>query len=179
MGPMAIHPTAWLFGYPECPWRPWFPTADIQLAMFSSLLAINDLWRTFLAQRAWEILGVTVSSFILLHFIFRPARRGLPPVVSYCVPWLGSAITMAKDPDEFFKRAWWVLLILWADLILYSSVIGNNYFAWKLSGMTWYTWHLPLYAEWLYCASSNLNLLSNPFTAHKRNLPRLKSKFLL
>ena len=84
--------------------RPWFPTADIQ-AMFSSLLAINDLWRTFLAQRAWEILGVTVSSFILLHFIFRPARRGLPPMVSYWIPWVGSAITMAKDPVESFKRA--------------------------------------------------------------------------
>lgn len=28
-----------------------------------------------------------------------------PPIVSYWVPWIGSAVTLGKDPDGFFKRA--------------------------------------------------------------------------
>ncbi|KAG8948478.1 hypothetical protein FRC04_009686 [Tulasnella sp. 424] len=31
------------------------------------------------------------------------ARR--PPVVSYTIPWIGSAVTLGKDPDTFFQNA--------------------------------------------------------------------------
>ena len=50
---------------------------------------------------------------VLLLLIARTVYKknqniGRPPVVSYTVPWVGSAIELGKSPDGFFKRAMYV-----------------------------------------------------------------------
>ena len=49
-------------------------------------------------------LGLTA---LLLYKLFRKTTNSdaRPPVVPYIIPWVGSAITMGKDPDAFFKSA--------------------------------------------------------------------------
>ncbi|KAG8900374.1 Cholesterol 7-alpha-monooxygenase [Tulasnella sp. 403] len=48
------------------------------------------------------ILSVLLVSYFVTHGQRSPRR---PPVVRYWIPWLGSAMEMAKDPDKLFKSA--------------------------------------------------------------------------
>lgn len=60
----------------------------------------------------WKEPKVIVASVLLLTIARAVYKRnrvtGLPPVVSYLVPWVGSAIELGKNPDQFFKRAVYV-----------------------------------------------------------------------
>ena len=60
----------------------------------------------------WNESKVVLSSVLLLVIARAVYRRnqvaGRPPVVSYAVPWVGSAIDLGKCPDAFFKRAMYV-----------------------------------------------------------------------
>ena len=38
--------------------------------------------------------------------------KGRAPMVSYLIPWVGSALDIARDPDAFFDRARWVSIIM-------------------------------------------------------------------
>jgi len=55
---------------------------------------------------------VVVASVLLLVLARTVYRRnqvtGRPPVVSYTIPWVGSAIDLGKSPDAFFQRAMYV-----------------------------------------------------------------------
>ncbi|KAG8915921.1 hypothetical protein FRC01_003468 [Tulasnella sp. 417] len=39
------------------------------------------------------------------YYVKKKFNRRSPPVVPYTIPWLGSAITLGKDPDAFFQDA--------------------------------------------------------------------------
>ena len=60
----------------------------------------------------WKEPKVLVASILLLvvaRAVYKKNRiTGLPPVVSYLVPWVGSALDLGKDPDGFFERAMYV-----------------------------------------------------------------------
>ena len=60
----------------------------------------------------WKEPKVIVASVLLLiiaRTVYNKNRiTGRPPVVSYAVPWVGSAIDLGKSPDAFFKRAMYV-----------------------------------------------------------------------
>lgn len=60
----------------------------------------------------WKEPKVIVASVLLLviaRAVYKRDRTtGRPPVVSYLVPWVGSAIDLGKSPDAFFKRAMYV-----------------------------------------------------------------------
>ena len=60
----------------------------------------------------WKEPRVVLASVLLLIIARAAYKRnqdiGRPPVVSYAVPWVGSAIDLGKDPDAFFKRAMYV-----------------------------------------------------------------------
>ena len=65
-----------------------------------------------MALELWEEPTVIAASIMLL-IIARVAYNrnriiGQPPVVSYAIPWVGSAIDLGKNPDAFFKRAMYV-----------------------------------------------------------------------
>lgn len=53
-----------------------------------------------------------VASVLLLIIARAVYKRnqatGRPPMVSYAIPWVGSAIDLGKSPDAFFKRAMYV-----------------------------------------------------------------------
>ena len=56
---------------------------------------------------------VVIATSVLLLIIARVAYKksritGRPPMVSYTIPWVGSAIDIGKNPDAFFKRAMYV-----------------------------------------------------------------------
>lgn len=51
----------------------------------------------------------SILVLIIVRTVFKKnqnTRR--PPVVPYLVPWVGSAITLGKNPDPFFQRAMYV-----------------------------------------------------------------------
>jgi hypothetical protein len=55
----------------------------------------------------------TIVTSVLLLLIARTVYKkyqniGRSPVVSYAVPWVGSAIELGKSPDVFFKCAMYV-----------------------------------------------------------------------
>ena len=65
-----------------------------------------------MAFELWKDPAVIAASVLLL-IIARVAYKrdkttGRPPMVSYAVPWVGSAIDLGKNPDAFFKRAMYV-----------------------------------------------------------------------
>ena len=65
-----------------------------------------------MALELWKEPTVIAASIMLL-IIARVAHSrhritGQPPVVSYAIPWVGSAIDLGKNPDAFFKRAMYV-----------------------------------------------------------------------
>lgn len=60
----------------------------------------------------WKEPKVIVASallFVIAQAVYkRNQATGRPPVVSYVVPWVGSAIDLGKSPDRFFQRAMYV-----------------------------------------------------------------------
>jgi hypothetical protein len=56
------------------------------------------------------------------------ARSGEPPLVPYLIPWVGSAISMGKDPDGFFQNA--MCVHLWmacaTGLMLHKRATGTH-----------------------------------------------------
>lgn len=60
----------------------------------------------------WREPKVVIASVLLLiiaRVVYGRNRvTGRPPVVSYTVPWVGSALDLGKSPDAFFKRAMYV-----------------------------------------------------------------------
>lgn len=73
---------------------------------------MNDL-RELLQSQPATVFALSLTAF-LLYKLSRKANgaQGKPPVVPYVVPWVGSAITMGKDPDAFFKNAKYASVIL-------------------------------------------------------------------
>ena len=56
---------------------------------------------------------MVIATTVLLLIIARVAYKrnqiiGRPPMVSYVIPWVGSAIDIGKNPDAFFERAMYV-----------------------------------------------------------------------
>lgn len=54
----------------------------------------------------------TVALAFVTHTWYEKRKRvlqGRAPMVSYFIPWVGSALEVAKDPDAFFDRARWVI----------------------------------------------------------------------
>lgn len=56
---------------------------------------------TLTTYAAAGVLGVVAISY----WRQSQAKSGEPPLVPYWIPWLGSAITLGKDPDAFFRAA--------------------------------------------------------------------------
>ena len=65
-----------------------------------------------MALELWKKPTVIVVSALLLIIVRVAYKRnqatGRPPMVSYTIPWVGSAIDLGKNPDAFFKRAMYV-----------------------------------------------------------------------
>ena len=65
-----------------------------------------------MALELWKKPTVIVVSALLLIIVRVAYKRnqatGQPPMVSYTIPWVGSAIDLGKNPDAFFKRAMYV-----------------------------------------------------------------------
>ncbi|KAJ7771931.1 cytochrome P450 [Mycena maculata] len=60
---------------------------------------LQNLTQNFAAVSAsLLVLGLAVVSL-------RKSSSGRPPVVPYWLPWIGSAVSLGKDPDGFFKKA--------------------------------------------------------------------------
>jgi hypothetical protein len=57
----------------------------------------------------WKGPKVILASILLLvvaRTVYKKTQiTGRPPVVSYLVPWVGSALDLGKNPDAFFRRA--------------------------------------------------------------------------
>jgi hypothetical protein len=82
---------------------------------------------------------------VLLLVVARAAYKknqvtGQPPVVSYAVPWVGSAIDLGKSPDAFFKRAmyveWFFMHLEAGDKLPISSAKYGDIFTVKALGRT-------------------------------------------
>ena len=65
-----------------------------------------------MALELWKEPTVIAASILLLIIVRVAYNRnritGQPPVVSYAIPWVGSALDLRKNPDAFFKRAMYV-----------------------------------------------------------------------
>ena len=65
-----------------------------------------------MALELWKEPVVIVTSVLLLiiaRVAYKKSRiTGRPPMVSYTIPWVGSAIDIGKNPDAFFKWAMFV-----------------------------------------------------------------------
>ena len=65
-----------------------------------------------MALELWKkpmVIAASISLLIIARVAYKRNRTtGRPPMVSYAVPWVGSAIDLGKDPDAFFKRAMYV-----------------------------------------------------------------------
>ena len=56
-----------------------------------------------------KVIAASVLLFIIARAVYKKNQvTGRPPVVSYAVPWVGSALDLGKNPDAFFKRAMYV-----------------------------------------------------------------------
>ena len=68
----------------------------------------------------WYEPKVIVTSVLLLVIVRTVYKKtqitGRPPVVSYVVPWVGSAFDLGKNPDAFFRRA---MYVEWLFICLY------------------------------------------------------------
>ena len=65
-----------------------------------------------MALELWKepmVIAASISLLIIARVAYKRNRTtGRPPMVSYAVPWVGSAIDLGKDPDAFFKWAMYV-----------------------------------------------------------------------
>ncbi|KAG9009781.1 Cholesterol 7-alpha-monooxygenase [Tulasnella sp. JGI-2019a] len=68
--------------------------------MAINLGGLEDISTTFFIPLA----GVLAVLAFNAHFSGKQPKNR-PPLVSYIVPWIGSAVSMGKDPDAFFKQA--------------------------------------------------------------------------
>ena len=69
-------------------------------ASLSSPAMDSELWKGFKA------IAISLSLLVIARAAYRKTQTtGRPPVVSYIVPWVGSAIELGKSPDAFFERA--------------------------------------------------------------------------
>ncbi|KAG8929246.1 hypothetical protein FRC00_001508, partial [Tulasnella sp. 408] len=50
-------------------------------------------------------LATTTAAVAVVYYYAKKKSSSRPPVVPYTIPWIGSAITMGKDPDTFFHDA--------------------------------------------------------------------------
>jgi hypothetical protein len=75
---------------------------------------INMLWNMVGRSSSPTILGVGLVLFALAYqFLLRHRKApGKPPMVSHLFPWIGSMISISRDPDRFFRDA--------------SSKVGTN-----------------------------------------------------
>ena len=95
-------------------WRHHFSYSCVNVAVF---IRLHNLPNTSLASPEmdfglWKEPKVIIAGVLVL-FIARAMHKrsrttGRPPVVSYAVPWVGSALDLGKSPDAFFKRAMYV-----------------------------------------------------------------------
>ena len=70
-------------------------------------LQLEALWsRPKTLAAAAVVLAVVVQAWYDKR---KRALQGSAPMVSYLIPWVGSALEVAADPDAFFDRARWVL----------------------------------------------------------------------
>ena len=53
-------------------------------------------------------MAIVLSLVIVRVACKRNQTTNRPPVVSYTIPWVGSALDLGKDPDAFLKRAMYV-----------------------------------------------------------------------
>ena len=59
------------------------------------------------------VIAAGVLFFIVAWTMYKRNRiTGRPPVISYAVPWVGSALDLGRCPDAFFKRAMYVEYLL-------------------------------------------------------------------
>lgn len=77
----------------------------------------------------WKEPSVIVASvllFVIAKAVYKKNRNaGRPPVVSYLIPWVGSAIDLGKSPDAFFRRAMYVeatTYLVWR----YGLLVGSQ-----------------------------------------------------
>lgn len=59
----------------------------------------------------WKEHRIVIATFLLIivHNVYKRSQpTSRPPVVSYVIPWIGSALELGKTPDAFFKRAMYV-----------------------------------------------------------------------
>jgi hypothetical protein len=70
-------------------------------------LQLEILWSypSFLAAGA-VVLAVVTQAWYEKR---KRALEGRAPMVSHLIPWVGSALEVAADPDAFFDRARWVV----------------------------------------------------------------------
>ena len=65
-----------------------------------------------MAFELWKeprVIAASVLSLVIARAVYKKNQvTGRPPVVSYTIPWVGSAIDLGRDPDAFFKRATYV-----------------------------------------------------------------------
>ncbi|KAG8948477.1 Cytochrome P450 7B1 [Tulasnella sp. 424] len=45
------------------------------------------------------------GAVLVYYYTKKKSNARRPPVVSYTIPWIGSAVTLGKDPDAFFQNA--------------------------------------------------------------------------
>ncbi|KAG8780011.1 Cholesterol 7-alpha-monooxygenase [Ceratobasidium sp. 428] len=79
---------------------------------FSSTISRIERWLSALGVPHSKLssasgLSILLASGALLYLwrIKRSRTDGRPPIVSYWVPWLGSALQIQRDPDSLFKKA--------------------------------------------------------------------------
>lgn len=90
----------------------------------------------------WKEPKVIVASILLFavtRMIYKKNRlTGRPRVVSYLVPWVGSAVELGKNPDAFFRRAMYVPPYSFGagDESLLSSATHGDMFTVKTFGRT-------------------------------------------
>jgi hypothetical protein len=83
-----------------------FLTGSVRSTHRSPDMAAAQLWEEFQtrvtgAPLLTSALLVPVAYLLLVKL---RTQKG-PPTVSYFIPWVGSALSLGKDPDGFFERA--------------------------------------------------------------------------
>lgn len=61
-----------------------------------------------------------------LHAKRKQVLEGRPPMVSHLIPWVGSALDVAADPDAFFDRARWVTGYRFARSSVADVFVGES-----------------------------------------------------
>lgn len=90
-------------------------TATCSSALYLPNTSLAPLDMDFELWREPMMIVVIVLLLIIARAAYERNRMtGRPPMVSYAVPWVGSAIDLGKDPDMFFKRAMYVEQLFYA-----------------------------------------------------------------